>query len=112
MLQSPHGKEKITLDALATNLAKMDAYMRNGFVKQGKEIHDLTSSVARIVMHMARKEDVVAIERRLHARIDSLKVKVDGMQNTLDREAVVRSDQKIPERVTKLQEKVFGRSRA
>jgi hypothetical protein len=75
-------------------------------------LDELGQMLAHVVEHMATKEDVAAIEKRLDARIDGLKVKVDGIQNTLDREAVARSDQKIPERVAKLEEKVFGRSHA
>jgi hypothetical protein len=84
-------------------------------------LDELGTMMAHVVKHMATKEDLerfatkddlAAIEKRLDARIDGLKVKVDGIQNTLDREAMARSDQKIPERISKLEEKVFGHTRA
>jgi hypothetical protein len=43
-------------------------------------------------------------------RIDGAIVKIDGVQNTLDREAQVRADQKLPERVDRI-EKHLGISK-
>jgi hypothetical protein len=73
--------------------------------------------LAHVVEHMATKEELERFAtkddvKKLETKLDGLKVKVDGIQNTLDRKAIVRSDQKIPERVAKLEEKVFAHSRA
>ncbi len=43
------------------------------------------------------------VEKRLDNRIDGAIVKIDGVQNTLDREAQVRADQKLPERVDRIE---------
>jgi hypothetical protein len=79
-------------------------------------LKELGQMLTHVVEHMATKEELEYFAtkddmKKLKTKLDGLKVKVAGIQNTLDREAVVRSDQKIPERVTKLKEKVFGRSR-
>ena len=61
-----------------------------------KEIADMLTHV---VKHMATKEDLAAAETRLGDRIDGLKVKVEGLQNQRDAEALRRTDEKIPDRV-------------
>jgi hypothetical protein len=60
---------------------------------------------------MATKHDLMATEKRLSNRIDGVKIKVDGLQNERDAEALRHRDKKIPERVAKLEEKVFGHVR-
>jgi hypothetical protein len=96
-------EEKPTLDSLASSLQKMGARMREGFAKQGKEIHDLTSSVSHVVKSVARieetmatKDDLAAVEKRPDERIDGLTVKVDAIQKSIDSEAMQRSDLPTP----------------
>ena len=52
-------KEKITLETIAEQLAKMDVRVTDGFAKHGKEIKELTESVAHLVEHMATKDQLV-----------------------------------------------------
>jgi uncharacterized membrane protein YccC len=112
-------KKKITLDALAQTLARMDAHMRKGFASIDKQFTSLDARVERgfaatadDIAHMATKHDLMAAEKRLVDRIDGVRIKVDGLQNERDAEALQRRDQKIPERLAKLEEKVFGNIRA
>jgi hypothetical protein len=116
-------KKKVILETLATE-------MRKGFASVGKHITSIeermnkgfSSVEARMergfaataddIAHLATKHDLMATEKRLNDRIDGVRIKVDGLQNERDAEALQRQDQKIPERLADLEEKVFGRSRA
>jgi hypothetical protein len=84
-------------------------------------LNELGKMLEHIVKHMLTQEDgenfatrvdIAKLEKGLDHRIDGLKVKVDGIQNTLDNEALARTDEKIPERVAKLEAKVFGTARS
>ncbi len=96
-------KRKITLDTLAVQMA-------GGFTKQGKEIRDLTKSVAFVVKHMAPKDDIAEIRSNMahkdqivapHEQVTSIAAQLRGMKHT-----------KLQARVADLEEKVFGRTRA
>ena len=73
--------KKATLDSLAAQIEK-------GFAAVAGDISDMRKD-------MANKDEL----GKLDVKADGLKVKIEGIQNTLDAEAVARTDQKIPERV-------------
>ena len=78
--------KKTTLD----DIAKM-------LVQHGKEIHDLTDTVAHVVKHMATKDQIVS----LHTQVNSIELQVRGMKHV-----------KLEGRVADLEDKVFGKVRA
>ena len=78
--------KKATLD----DIAKM-------LIQHGKEIHDLTDTVAHVVKHMATKDQVIA----LHTQVNSIESQVRGMKHV-----------KLEGRVADLEDKVFGKVRA
>ena len=78
--------KKITLD----DIAKM-------LVQHGKEIHDLTDTMAHVVKHMATKDQIVS----LHTQVNSIETQVRGMNHV-----------KLEGRVADLEDKVFGKVRA
>jgi hypothetical protein len=103
-------KKKTTLETLAESIAKMDAHMRKGFASVDKRFTSLEartergfSAIADDIAHMATKHDLMASEKRLTDRIDGVKIKVDGLQNERDAEALQRRDQNIPERVARIE---------
>ena len=49
-------------------------------------------------------DNAAAVEKKLTDRIDGLKVKVEGVQNTLDAQTLARQDENLPARVTRLEE--------
>ena len=71
--------------------------MAKGFATQGKEIRDLTESVAHVVKHMATKDQVIA----LHTQVNSIETQLRDMKHV-----------KLQSRVADLEEKVFGAARA
>ena len=78
--------KKTTLD----DIAKM-------LIQHGKEIHDLTDTMAHVVKHMATKDQIVS----LHTQVNSLETQVRGMKHV-----------KLEGRVADLEDKVFGKVRA
>jgi hypothetical protein len=93
----------------------MATQLRKGFASIDKRFTSLEARMERgfaaaadDVAHMATKHDLMATEKRLNDRIDGVRIKVDGLQNERDAEALQRRDQEIPERLAKLEEKVFG----
>lgn len=92
--------KKMTLEMLATQIAK-------GFAKHGKEIHDLTESVAHVVKHMATKDDIADLRRELKGDVVAVGQQVASIETQL-RE--MKHD-KLVTRVTKLEGEVFGASR-
>ena len=95
--------KKITLETLAAQMAK-------GFATQGKEIRDLTESVAFVVKHMATKDDIADVRKdtatkdqivALHTQVNSIETQLRDMKHT-----------KLHARVADLEEKVFGAARA
>jgi hypothetical protein len=79
-------KEKITLETLAQQLAKMDARMERGF-----------AAVAEDISKLATKDQVIA----LHTQVNSIETQLRGMKHD-----------KLQSRVADLEEKVFGETRA
>ena len=77
--------KKTTLDDIAKILTQ-----------HGKEIHDLTDTVAHVVKNMATKDQIVA----LHTQMNSIETQVRGMKHV-----------KLEGRVADLEDKVFGRVR-
>src|SRR5262245_15968377 len=80
---------------------------------------ELGAMVEHIVNHMATKDDLDALDAKLAAHIDAIgtrlvavESKVDGINRRLDTEAMMRTDQKLPERVTDLEIELFGTSKA
>jgi hypothetical protein len=69
-------------------------------------LNELGEMLDHVVKHMATKGELEKIENK----VDGLKVKVDGIQNTLDREAVVRADQKLPDRVARIEKHLDSQS--
>ena len=91
-------------------VAKMDVRMTEGFAKQGREIHDLTESVAFVVTHMATKDDIAEIRKdmatkeyivALHTQVNSIEIQLRDMKHT-----------KLQSRVADIEEEVFGKTRA
>src|SRR5271154_3262194 len=82
---------------------KIDAL--TGIVEKG--FAAVATDISDVRKEMATKEDI----KRLDARIDGLQVKVDGVQSTIDAEAMQRGDLQLPRRVHDLEEKVFGHSK-
>ena len=92
--------KKITLEALAEQMAK-------GFATQGKEIRDLTESVAFVVKHMATKDDIADVRRELKGDIVRVSEQVASIETQLrDMQHV-----KLQSRVANLEEEVFGKTR-
>ena len=90
-------------------MVKMDARMTEGFAKQGREIHDLTESVAFVVTHMATKDDIAEIRKdmatkeyivALHTQVNSIEIQLRDMKHT-----------KLQSRVADIEEEVFGKTR-
>ena len=93
--------KKITLETLAAQMAK-------GFATQGKEIRDLTESVAHVVKHMATKDDIADVRRELKGDI----VRVSEQVASIETQLRDMKHTKLHARVADLEEKVFGAARA
>jgi hypothetical protein len=93
--------KKITLETLAAQMAK-------GFATQGKEIRDLTESVAFVVKHMATKDDIADVRRELKGDI----VRVSEQVASIETQLRDMKHTKLHARVADLEEKVFGAARA
>ena len=74
-----------------------------------KEIADM---LAHVVKHMATKDDIekfatkedaAALEKTLTDRIDGVNLKVDAVQKSLDNDALARQDQKLPDRMARVE---------
>jgi ABC-type transporter Mla subunit MlaD len=85
---------KITLETLAKQIAE-------AFAKQGKEIKDLTESVAFVVKHMATKEDIAELRHELKGDIASVQTQVNSIERHLP-------ETKTEIRLGNLEEEVFG----
>ncbi len=84
--------KKITLETLAKQIAE-------GFVKQGKEIKDLSESVAFVVEHMATKDETATKDQVL-----ALQTQVNSIEQQL-------RETRIEVRLGNLEEEVFGKAR-
>jgi hypothetical protein len=84
---------KVTLATIAAML-----------VEQGKEIKDLTESVAHVVTHMATKDDIADLRRELKGDIAAVHMQINSIERQL-------RDTKTEVRLGKLEEKVFGAPR-
>ena len=93
--------KKITLETLAAQMAR-------GFATQGKEIRDLTKSVAFVVKHMATKDDIADVRRELKGDI----VRVSEQVASIETQLRDMKHTKLHARVADLEEKVFGAARA
>ena len=93
--------KKITLETLAAQMAK-------GFATQGKEIRDLTESVAHVVKHMATKDDIADVRRELKGNI----VRVSEQVASIETQLRDMKHTKLHARVADLEEKVFGAARS
>ena len=93
--------KKITLETLAAQMAK-------GFATQGKEIRDLTESVAHVVKHMATKDDIADVRRELKGDI----VRVSEQVASIETQLRDMKHTKLHARVADLEEKAFGQPRA
>jgi ABC-type transporter Mla subunit MlaD len=93
--------------AKKTTLETLSAQMAEGFAKHGKEIHDLTESVAHVVKNMATKDDIAEIRRDMATKdqVIALHTQVNSMERQL-RETRTES------RLADLEEKVFRKVRA
>jgi hypothetical protein len=87
--------KKTTLNELGDMLAK-----------QGKEIKDLTESVAHVVKHMATKEDIAAIKRDMATKeqLAALHTQVNSIETEL-------KHGRYEVRLGNLETKVFGAPR-
>jgi hypothetical protein len=100
----------------ATDSQKLDKLLKKQD-RLAKSQGEILATLADVVSVFGKRfyhvdEQLTATEKRLGDRISGAIVKVDGVQNTLDREADVRADQKLPDRVADLETDVFGKSRA
>ena len=77
---------KITLETLAAQLAKMDVSMERGF-----------GALAEDISKLATKDQIIA----LHTQVNSIETQLGGMQHV-----------KLQSRVANLEEKVFGQARS
>jgi len=80
---------------------------------------ELGAMVEHIVNHMVTKDDLDALDTKLTAHIDGIDTrlvavesKVDGINRRLDTEAMMRTDQRLPERVRDLEIELFGAPKA
>jgi hypothetical protein len=81
----------------------------------GSMMEHVVKSIGNIEDKMATKDDVRKLDDRLTGVEDGLTAvesKVDGINRRLDSEAMMRTDQKLPERVTDLEVEIFGGSKA
>ena len=88
---------KITLETLATQLAKMDARMERGFNATDEKFAALADDVGDIKHETATKDQIIA----LHTQVNSIETQLSGMQHV-----------KLQSRVADLEEEVFGKARA
>ena len=86
-------KKKTTLDDIAKILGA-----------QGKEIHDLTETVAHVVKHMATKDDIADLKIELKGDIARVQEQVNSIEVEL-------KHGRYETRLGKLEEKVFGAPR-
>ena len=70
----------------------------------GKEIRDLTASVAHVVKHMATKDDLAELKRELKGDIASVHDQVNSIEKQL-------THARVETRLADLEEKVFGTAR-
>jgi hypothetical protein len=80
--------------------------MEKGFAKNGREIHDLTESIAHVVKHMATKDDIAEVRRDM-----ATKEQLAGLQtqaNSIERQL---RETKSEVRLGNLEKKVFGATR-
>ena len=112
--------KKITLESLAAQMAAGFAKLTTtvGTLtttvealtttvdKRGKEIHDLTDSVAHVVKHMATKEDIAEVRRDMATKdqVFALQVQVNSIEGQL-------KETRTEVRLGNLEEKVFGAPR-
>ena len=89
--------KKTTLDDIAKILGT-----------HGKEIRDLTASVAHVVKHMATKEDVAEVRRELKGDI----VRVSEQVASIETQLRDMKHTKLHARVADVEEKIFGAARA
>jgi hypothetical protein len=72
--------------------------------KHGKEIADLSASVAHVVKHMATKEDIADLKHELKSDIARVQDQVNSIEAQLMRG-------RYDTRLGNLEEKVFGATR-
>jgi hypothetical protein len=91
--------KKITFQTLAHQIAE-------GFAKRGKEINELTESVAFVVKHMATKDDIAAVRREMATKeqLVGLHTQVNSIERQL-------SETRAEIRLGDLEQKVFGEVR-
>ena len=92
--------KKITLEAIADALAKMDARMERGFENTDTKVAALADDIGDIKHEMrekATKHQIVA----LHSQVNAIETELRGMKRD-----------KLVTRVADLEEEVFGKPRA
>jgi ribosomal protein L23 len=75
-------------------------------------LKEVGETLAFIVEHMATKDDIKELEKKLTDKIEGVDSKVAGINRRLDTEAMQRSDLKLPKRVHDLEEETFGPGRS
>src|SRR5262245_37478862 len=96
--------KKITLVALAKKMAAGFSKLSAAVETQGKDIKDLTESVAFVVKHMATKDDIASLRTELKGDIAALHTQVNSIERQL-------RDTHTEVRLGNLEEKVFGAPR-
>ena len=74
----------------------------------GLMVEHVVKSTRRIEQNMATKDDF----KNLDDPLTAVESKVDGINRRLDTEAMMRTDQKLPERVDDREIELFGASKA
>ena len=97
--------KKVTLEALATQLQKMDARMQTGFEKLDTKINTLDARMERGFAAVA--EDIGDIREKMAIKdqVTALHTQVNSIERQL-------RETKIEVRLGDLEEKVFGEARA
>ena len=80
--------------AKKTTLNDLAQMMEKGFAAAKDDIAALEREL---------KDDITVIEKKLTDRIDGLKVKVEGVQNTIDAQTLARQDENLPDRMTRVE---------
>jgi hypothetical protein len=99
--------KKITLEDIATMLEKQNRALDKHtkiLTTHGKEIRDLTASVAHVVKHMATKDDITELKHELKGDIAGVGEQVNSIEAEL-------KNTRVETRLGDLEQKVFGAPR-
>lgn len=123
--QNPHTRSRIlAIFCLFLNVVQSQSMVaskkKTTLNELGEMIDHLVKSSADYatkddLKNLATKSDVAGLSSKvdgIDTRLQAVEGKVDGINRRLDTEAMARTDEKIPVRVSDLETEVFGKSRA